>query len=254
MYIQGFSSDTNYIRYERRNANFRYVAHRGEVMEITIKCNDLSCQTLKYSNKPHTKAGNISAHHRVCHCGVSFVRGTNVAASTWKPLNRGRTDSNSFEGNADYVFPMRCKRSLLNYCSFFSSNYMSCRMKTFLKRLTKEGFSWFSSIDKWKCVDDSCLTYSPIVKKRGSTILPSKHLPVYMASHPLERDLQNLSSWKNVVNITRIGIMDRCFIQSLWICLLFAAHVCKYVISPFILFKQIYRVILSANFISLSTL
>lgn len=93
MYIQGFSSDINYIRYDRRNANFRYVAHWGEVMEITIKCNGLLCQTLKYSNKPHTNAENITAHHTACRCGVSFVRETNVVGSMWK-IHHGRTNSN----------------------------------------------------------------------------------------------------------------------------------------------------------------
>jgi hypothetical protein len=73
MYIKGLSPDAKYIRSERRNANVRYVAHRGEVMEITIKCNSLSRQTLKYSNKPHTKAENITGRHTACHCGVSFI-------------------------------------------------------------------------------------------------------------------------------------------------------------------------------------
>ena len=59
MNIRGFSSDVYDMDSDRYNAtNVHCVAHENVVITVTIKCNSFSCQTLKYSNKPHTKAVN----------------------------------------------------------------------------------------------------------------------------------------------------------------------------------------------------
>jgi len=59
MHISGFSSDLYGMGSDRYNGtHVHYVAHENEVITVTIKCNSFSCQTLKYSNKPHTKAVN----------------------------------------------------------------------------------------------------------------------------------------------------------------------------------------------------
>jgi hypothetical protein len=63
MHILGFSPNVNDMGPDRYNAtNVHYAAHEYEVITITIKCNSVSCQTLKYSNKPHTTAENRKYH------------------------------------------------------------------------------------------------------------------------------------------------------------------------------------------------